>query len=338
MIISGKELNTAWRNTAETMIKSELNLIQSIREKVSGIQNYPENLSGIGDDCAVYRISDNRFGLFSTDISIENVHFDLGYTSLFNAGYRSMTANISDIYAMGGKPVLALVSIGIPDKLDENSIAELYDGILSCSQKYGVFLSGGDTSRSGELIINIAIYGETASPVYRNGAKPGDRIYLTGSTGLSKLGLEILQNKQEQDRYPDSVKKHLRPEPYGEIIKIVIELYHPSSMIDISDGLINDLGHICRESGTGFKLYTDNLPVHEEIKRYCSASNISTTGYSLYSGEEYELLFTSKKNVSGIPGITYIGNITPDGYFLISGDQKENIIIEGYDHFTKHAR
>jgi len=317
------------------MIKSELELIESIREKVNTGQKFPENIFGIGDDCAVYRISENRYGLFSTDISIENIHFDLTYTPLFDAGYRSMAANISDIYAMGGKPVLALISIDIPGNLNEKDISALYEGIITCSQKHGVLISGGDTSRSPVLVINISIYGETDSPVYRNGAKPGDRIYLTGSTGLSKLGLEILQNKSGMEKYPAAVNRHLRPEPGGDLVTVILGHYSPSSMIDISDGLINDLGHICRESKTGFELFTDKLSVHDEIRNYCLDRNREPADYLLYSGEECELVFTSKEDVPATPGITHIGNITSEGYTLISGDKKAPVSIKGYDHFIK---
>jgi thiamine-monophosphate kinase len=333
MTISGEELNTAGRSTAEIMIKSELELLDSIRKKVNAAQKLPENIHGIGDDCAVYRISDGRFGLFSTDISIENVHFDLGYASLSDTGYRAMAANISDIYSMGGKPLLALVSIGIPSRLSENEISQLYDGMILCSQKYGVFIAGGDTSRSEKLVVNIAIYGEAASPVYRNGARPGNRIYLTGCTGLSGLGLEILRNNTEINRYPASAEKHLRPEPRGDIINAVLEHYSPTAMIDISDGLLNDLGHICRESGAGFELFTDSLPVHDELKEYCRISGRKQEDYLLYSGEECELIFTSEKNISGIPGISYIGNITPGGHILVSGDSRTQVTVKGYDHF-----
>lgn len=318
------------------MIKSELDLIRSIKQKVNTAQKFPGNVKGIGDDCAVYTISEKKSGLFSTDISIENIHFDLAYTSLFNAGYRSMTANISDIYAMGGKPLLSLVSIGIPGELDDEDISELYDGILACSKKYGVLLSGGDTSASRDLVISISIYGESASPVYRDGARPGDRIYLTGTTGLSKLGLEILKNKMNQDEYPSSVNRHLKPEPGSGMLNVILELYNPSSMIDISDGLINDLGHICRESGTGFELIEDMLPVHDEIKKFCSGNNRRITDYALYSGEEYELVFTSAKKIPGIPGITCIGRITPGGYTLISANSVKHIDIKGYDHFKNN--
>jgi len=317
------------------MISSEFILIESIKKRVNRTQDLSEKIYGIGDDCAVYRISDNRYGLFSTDISIENIHFDLSYTSLFNAGYRSMTANISDIFAMGGKPVLALISLGIPPHFTSDMAEELYDGMLACAVKYGTFIAGGDTSKSDELILNISIYGETSSPVFRKGAEPGDRIYITGNTGLSKLGLEILNKKMDQNSFPGSIVKHLRPEPCVESVDSILKEYAPTSMIDISDGLISDLGHICTMSNCGFELYTDKIPADDEIINFCINKKIKVSEYTLYSGEEYELLFTSKKEIYNNKQITYIGNITSNGYTLISDNSKSAIELNGYDHFKK---
>lgn len=315
------------------MITGEFRLIDLIKEKVNRTQGFHPGITGIGDDCAVYRISHNRYGLFSTDISIEDVHFDLSYTSLFNAGYRSMTANISDIYAMGGNPVLALVSAGIPPHFTDKMADELYDGILECAGRYNTYIAGGDTSKSDKLVINISIYGETASPVFRKGAKPGDSIYVTGNTGLSRLGLEILQTGADISRYPRSVEKHLKPESGGKLIGTIIDDYSPTSMIDISDGLLMDLGHICSMNGCGFELFEERLPADMELKDYCTNKNISISEYSLYSGEEYELLFTSEKEITGNRLITHIGSITAGGFFLVSGESRRPVITAGYDHF-----
>ncbi len=315
------------------MITSEFKLIESIRKKVNLLQNGSENIFGIGDDCAVYRISDDRYGLFSTDISVENVHFNLDYTSLSDAGYRSMAANVSDIYAMGGKPVLALVSIGIPPQYTEQMIDELYDGILTCALKHGTFIAGGDTSKSDKLVVNISIYGETCRPVYRKGAEAGDRIYVTGNTGLSKLGLEILNKNACRDNFPKSVEKHLRPDPRIDLISPIVNEYHPTAMIDISDGLLIDLGHICEMSHCGFEIYIDNVPADDELEGFCAEKKIAASDYTLYSGEEYELIFTAKKDIKDNEHIRYIGNVTASGYILIKGDSQITIEPAGYDHF-----
>jgi thiamine-monophosphate kinase len=315
------------------MIKSEFKLIESIKEKLDKTQGLSDTITGIGDDCAVYKISQDRYGLFSTDISIEYHHFNLKYTSLFNVGYRSMSGNISDIFAMGGRPILALVAIGVPEKFTQEMINELYDGISTCAVKYKTYIAGGDTSKSETLIVNISIYGETSKPVYRSGAKGGDKIYMTGNTGLSKLGLLALQKKLNVTNFQKSVAKHLKPEPRGDIINHILEKYEPTAMIDISDGLLSDLGHICKMSNCGFELHLNKVPVENEIKNYCEHKKINTLDYTLYSGEEYELIFTSPKEIIGDKNITYIGDIIPYGYEAVSGGEKTLITTDGFDHF-----
>lgn len=314
-------------------MQSEWDIIRSIKDRIGTKPSDESPIFGIGDDCAVYTISEGRYGLFSTDISIENVHFDLKYTSFREAGYRSMTANISDIYAMGGKPLLALVALGLPDTMSQKNVDEIYDGLMASSSKHNTFIAGGDISRSDRLVISISIYGETTNPVYRSGARPGDYIYLTGETGLSKLGLELLQGKRCYGNYLRPVLKHLTPDPQGDLISIVTSDFAPTAMIDISDGLVSDLGQICRESGTGFILDGDSIPVPEELGRFCADYERNTLDYTLYSGEEYELIFTSTKPESSINGITLIGRITESGYILKTGDASLEIAIKGYDHF-----
>ncbi|MCL1832946.1 MAG: thiamine-phosphate kinase, partial [Leptospirales bacterium] len=293
------------------MIKSEFKLIESIKEKLDKTQGLSNTITGIGDDCAVYKISNERYGIFSTDISIEHRHFNLKYTSLFNAGYRSMTANISDIYAMGGRPILALTTIGVPKKFTQEMISELYDGIATCAVKYKTYIAGGDTSISDSLIINISIYGEAANPIYRSGAKGEDKIYITGNTGLSMLGLKALQKNYNIKRFKKSIAKHLKPEPRGDIVNYILQKYEPTAMIDVSDGLLSDLGHICKMSKCGFELHLNKIPVDNEIQNFCDYKKINTLDYTLYSGEEFELVFTSPKEIIGDSNITYIGDIIP---------------------------
>ena len=162
--------------------------------------------------------------------------------------------------------MLALVALGLPSSLTRKDVDEIYRGILASSSRHNTFIAGGDISSSDKLVISISIYGETPIPVYRSGAKPGDYIYLTGKPGLSKLGLELLQSSKDTGRYPLSIKKHLTPDPRGDIIAGITKVFAPSAMIDISDGLISDIRHVCEESGTGFIIETDSIPVPEEVR------------------------------------------------------------------------
>lgn len=314
-------------------MKSEWDVIKSIRSRVGERPASGDSIRGIGDDCAVYTISEGRCGLFSTDISVEDVHFDLRYTSYHDAGYRSMSANISDIYAMGGNPVLALIALAVPQHTTQDEIDRLYEGLAASASKNNTFIAGGDLSRSDKLVISISIYGETANPVYRSGATPGDYIYVTGKPGLSKLGLDLLRQGDDCTTYPDAKRKHLTPDAQNELLDPILSLFSPTAMIDISDGLLSDLGHICEESGTGFILDTASLPVHDEIKKFCKGDTSQIHDYILRSGEEYELLFTSGILSDEKEGITCIGTITGSGYALRRGDILEPVEIKGYDHF-----
>ena len=311
------------------MITGEFDLIRSIRELVGSRQGPPEGITGIGDDCAVYRI----YGLFSTDMSLENVRFDFAYCTHHDAGYRSMAANISDIYAMAGRPIMAFVSAGVPPAAQKDEVMKLYDGLIDCAAKHGVFIAGGDTVASRRFILGISIYGETAHPVMRAGAVPGDYIYVTGGTGGSLLGLELLRSGADTGRYPESTARHLRPEPFAPAGQIVSE-YSPTAMIDISDGLMADLGHICRESNCGFELNAGDVPVPDEVSRYCMENSLDPLKYALCSGEEYQLLFTSKSG-RDTPPAACIGKITSGGEYIIINNKKVPADSAGYDHFKR---
>lgn len=316
------------------MITGEFDLIRSIRKLVKSRQDTPEGITGIGDDCAVYFITEGRYGLFSTDMSIENAHFDLSYCTRHDAGYRSMAANISDIYAMGGKPLMAFVSLGIPSAALEQDVMDIYNGMIDCAAEHGVFIAGGDTVSSGSLILSISVYGEAVNPVMRSGAAPGDYIYVTGSTGGSLLGLELLKSGTGAGEYPESVARHLRPEPCG-MSGQVVSVYSPSAMIDISDGLIADLEHICEESRCGYELYAGRIPLPREVAGYCKARSLDPLNYALRSGEEYELIFTSKLKIEDNSTATLIGKIIPEGKFITMNNSRRPVNEPGFDHFKR---
>lgn len=316
------------------MITGEFDLIRKIRELVKNRQNTPEGITGIGDDCAVYRIADNRYGLFSTDMSLEHVHFDFSYCTHYDAGYRSMAANVSDIYAMGGRPVMAFISIGIPSSVAEDDVIKIYDGMISCAQKHGVFIAGGDTVSSDRIILSVSIYGETAHPVMRSGAQPGDYIYVTGSIGGSMLGLELLQSGADVSAYPESAAKHLRPEPFAHVSEL-IQTYSPSAMIDISDGLAADLDHMCEESRCGCELYAEKIPVPPEVTGYFKSRSLDPLQYALRSGEEYQLVFTSKLKIEDNSFASLIGKIIPEGKYITINNSTVPFTGSGFDHFKR---
>ncbi len=326
-------------------VKSEWKLIENIG-RLATVKGLPDSLiKGIGDDCAVYRIAPDRYGLFTTDISIENTHFILAKTQPEDIGYKAMMGNISDIAAMCGTPLLAFISIGIPDTLDESSIEEIYRGMIDAADIAGVTIAGGDTSRSEKLVLNICLYGETdRQPILRETASPEEYIYITGTTGDSLAGLEILLNgnSAEKNNYTQLVGKHNRPVARHDIVSEILSVFHPTSMIDISDGILSDMRRIAEASGCGFIIDAEKLPVSEQLHKYSENGNRDIVELALNSGEEYELIFTSVTPPEDMPfdsinniRITCIGRITEAGYSLNREGKKTEAMPGGWDHFKK---
>ncbi len=326
-------------------IKSEWSLIAQIK-KITAVHSEKAGglIIGIGDDCAVTEIGSSRLGLFTTDISIENVHFKPDYSSPEDIGYKAMTGNISDIYSMGGYPKLAFISLGIPQYINESFINSLYKGFIEAGKETELAIAGGDTSGAQELIINICLYGEITGekPILRKNAQKGDTIFVTGTPGASKAGLEILQSGSKDliDEFPELVKRHRRPEIRHDLIEVIRKRFNPTAMIDISDGLLSDLRHICSESRKGFQLIKKSIPLSEELKRYCRLTKKDPAQFALESGEEFELLFTSSKSAESIGkdtltkyGISAIGTIGESGFCIITETGGKNINIKGYEHF-----
>jgi thiamine-monophosphate kinase len=329
-------------------IKSEWELLKSINDfiKKKGMPSPSGLIESIGDDCAVFQFDKNKVGLITTDISIESIHFRQDLTSLKDIGFKAMMGNISDITAMGGKPKLALISIGIPERFSKKDVLSIYDGLIEAANMAGLNIAGGDTSKSEQLIINIALYGETTKKnlTRRKGAKAGDTIFVTGNTGDSMAGLEILftGKKEKVKQFHSLVKKHKRPIARFAVVSEILKKFNPTSMIDISDGLLSDLRHICKNSNAGFQLIEEKLPVSDELRHYSSKQKKSYLEYALNSGEEYELLFTSKKipdhsikigkeNIFATP----IGKIIDKGFYISRDNKQIKIPITGFNHFNK---
>ena len=312
---------------------------------------------GIGDDCAVYTCAPGKYQIATTDALLETVHFDLDTTSPEQLGRKSLAVNISDIAAMGGTPTLALITIGVPQKLTVSFLDKFYDGINQVSQKYGVVLAGGDTIASpNHLFINITVLGEVDRKrlFTRSGAKPGDKILVTGNLGDSALGLRLLKSPHHNwagitQKMKVVIQKHLDPTPRMLESKILSRSGAKiTSMIDISDGLVQDLGHICNNSEVGAILHNKQLPISPALKYICNHNNLDSNDFVLAGGEDYELLFTtSPKDVTKIirqfrktdTPVTVIGEITSSKgeLFLVheSGRRDSLRNTKGYDHFRQ---
>lgn len=327
-------------------ITSEWDLLGKIRERVgkTGLP-HPESLfKGIGDDCAVFAVDDSTFGLLTTDISVEHVHFSRDFGRPADIGFKAMMGNVSDIASMCGSPRFALVAIGIPADTMEEYVLELYEGMIEAANQSGTIIAGGDTSKSDVLTLSIALYGEVPRKklAARDGAAAGDIVYLTSTTGDSMAGLEILKtgDRARIGRYPDLVRKHVRPMARVGIVQEISQVFAPTAMVDVSDGILSDLRHICTESGRGFVIDTDALPISPGLKAFTRETGSDPRTYALESGEEYELLFTSPRdlsatmnvNLNGIP-VTAIGKITDKGYSLVRNGVMVKAGTGGFDHF-----
>jgi len=323
----------------------EFGLIRKLTDDI--ILRHPGSRKGIGDDAAV--IDHNGFlTLVTTDLLLEGIHFDLTYVPLKHLGYKSVVVNLSDIYAMNGIPLQITVSIGVSSKLSLNAIEEFYKGIkLACNQ-YEIDLIGGDTSASlNGLTISVTALGTAQSQqiVYRNGAKKGDLICVTGNLGGAYMGLLLLERENQLFREDPNYKpqlegyqyilgRQLKPEARKDLGRMLLaRKVKPTAMIDVSDGLSSDLLHICEASGMGSRIYADRIPVHPETRKLAEQLHISPIIAALNGGEDYELLFTiSPEDFAGIhliKGISVIGMMTgkEDGH-LLEFEDKNTILME----------
>jgi len=316
----------------------EFGLIKKITENVK--LKHPSSIFGIGDDAAVLEYPNKQI-VVTTDMLVENVHFNLMYTPLKHLGYKAVVVNLSDVFAMNAIPRQITVSMAMSSRFTVEAVEELYAGIHLACEKYGIDLIGGDTSASQKgLIISVTAIGE-ANPheiVYRNGAKLNDLICVSGDLGAAYMGLQLLEREKEifksnPNMQPDFsgndyiLERQLKPEARGDIIQELLKLeIKPTSMIDISDGLSSELLHICEESNVGCKIYENKIPIAYETKKMSDEFGLAETICALNGGEDYELLFTVPvalfEKIKDNEYFKIIGHIcdASDGKYLITKD------------------
>lgn len=311
-------------------------------------------IKSIGDDAAVID-SGNKKTVVSTDLLVEGIHFDLMYTPLKHLGYKSVIVNLSDIYAMNAIPHQITVSIAVSSKFSVEALEEVYEGIRLACKYYHVDLVGGDTtsSQSG-LVISVTAIGvaEQDDLVFRNGAKPGDLICVTGDLGAAYLGLQILEREKriylehpnvqpELENADYLIGRQLKPEARKEVIQFFKEMnLKPTAMMDLSDGLSSDLFHICKQSGVGCEINEAAVPISEEAYQMALKFNLDPITCALNGGEDYELLFTiepeDETKLNGEETFSVIGQITDaeNGRVLLTkGGNKHQLKAQGWNHF-----
>ncbi len=300
---------------------------------------------GIGDDCAWV---DHFAGssLITADLLIESIHFDLKWTSLDALGQKSLAVNLSDIAAMGGVPKYAILSLGIPGNFDSKQIAEFYRGFHRLAKRCGVVLIGGDTNIAKSLIVSVCLIGDPpARPVRRSGAKVGDDIYVTGTVGDSALGLALLRKQlpgAKRVAAAPLLARHHRPTPRLAAGALLAQRKLATAMIDVSDGLLQDLAHICRASGTGAIIWYARLPLS---RAYLALAGKARITLALTGGEDYELLFCArprhrerieKLSACAQVRITRIGRCVSAAQGITVLDSSGNSLsmpAKGHDHF-----
>ena len=274
----------------------------------------------IGDDCAVLDLPPGERLLATVDMIVEGIHFRIEDTDPVTLGRRALAINLSDIAAMGGTPRWCLVSLGLPRA--SAFVDGIYEGIGDMARRHAVLVAGGNIARVPErMAIDITVLGTAARPVMRDGARAGNHIYVTGPLGRSAAGLQCLL--RGNPHHPALVAAHLDPQPriaQGRALAAIA-----TAMIDISDGLAQDLGHICERSGVGVNLDSARIPVDGETRQAAAELGLDAAHLALHGGEDYELLYTAPPGAPGIRiGTVTTGGLTLDGHPL---DPK------GWDHF-----
>lgn len=248
---------------------------------------------GIGDDAAAVVPTPGLLTLATSDMLVEGIHFDLAYCDPLTLGRKSLAVNLSDIAAMGGKPRWFLLSLALPHELSSEFLDSFIDGMLQLAREFDVTLIGGDTCASGAgVVISITVLGEQRPElvVQRSGARLGDLIFVTGTLGDAALGLELLRHGKRENL---PAKRHLDPSPRVREGVALACAGLPTAMIDLSDGLLADLGHILDNSGVGARLEVGRLPLSGSFLEYSATLPGDPLLFPLAGGEDYELLFTA---------------------------------------------
>jgi len=312
-----------------------------------GLPRHVDGLKvGIGDDCAVIE-GESCDWLVTTDALLEGIHFNFDYTTDLLLGRKSLSVNLSDIAAMGGSPLFYFVSLGVPAGFSEGRLASLYKGMREIADQAKVVLAGGDTcaSKSG-LVLSITVMGRTkkGAALLRSGAKAGDTIYVTGTFGDAALGLACLKKGLRGEQTAPFENRYNDPAARIAAGQWLAETGIVTSMIDCSDGLLADLGHICEMSKAGFEIEAAKVPLTAEFEGISKKAGVDPLEIALTGGEDYELIFTvdggrvtefeKQKTVHKVTRIGTIQKNPEDRIVLGTDGRRLEFSRGGYDHFS----
>ncbi len=328
----------------------EFGLIKHLTQNIKLVNK--STIKGVGDDAAVLNYKDKQT-VVTTDLLVEGIHFDMLYTPLKHLGYKAVTVNISDVYAMNATPKQLTVSLAVSNKMSVEALEDLYEGILLACEVYGVDLVGGDTTSSTSgLVISITALGEAEEKdlVYRDGAKENDLICVSGDLGGAFMGLQLLEREKQIfnenpkvqpdfSGYDYLLERQLKPEPRKDVVDMFKEIgIKPTAMLDVSDGLSSDLIHICMQSEVGCTIYEDKIPLDHSTVTAAEEMKLDPTVCALNGGEDYELLFTISlddyNKIKDQQRVAVIGHVTADKgsyQFISKGEQVHELTAQGWN-------
>ena len=332
------------------VVIAEKALIAQVR-RLAMLARNPTVQTGIGDDCAVLRLLPGRRKergeekekdtLVTTDFTLEGIHFRRDWHPAESVGHRCLARGLSDIAAMGGEPVAAFLSLALPRELPQSWVGRFARSLISLAERYNVTLAGGDTAESPNgVLADIVVVGTTpkGKALLRSGARPGDRIYVSGELGGSAAAVWQMRKKPTRKLNPREYPRHFFPEPRLELGRVLREKGLASAMIDTSDGLSTDLAHICEESGVGAELQAEAIP-RASVGKPAREVDLQ---FALHGGEDYELLFTAPRGkripprIAGIP-VTHIGHVTRQRKIFLrnKGGVRYELEPLGWEHFRR---
>ena len=324
----------------------EQRLLQIIRRQ--GTRSAPGLLAGIGDDGAVFQSDPQKATVISCDLLTEGVHFQRRWISPGQLGHKSLAVNLSDIAAMGATPRFALVGLALPRELPLSWVQEFYRGMRFLAKRHHLAIIGGDTCAAKENItISLTLLGEGEKEklLLRSGAKAGDKILVTGVLGEAAAGLEILQSDSRRPADEALIKKQLEPQPRCREGQAIAALGLASAMMDISDGLAQDILNLTQSSGVGAEIRRERLPISEYLQQRAPQLGKQAWELALSGGEDYELLLSAPATAieplrralaaCRCP-LTVIGRITPRRQGVKLRDESGRSLPwpQGYRHFS----
>lgn len=311
-------------------------------------------IQAIGDDAAAFRTPGTGATLVTTDLMMEGVHFLREAVTGEQLGHKALAVNLSDIAAMGGTPREAFVSLALPEDIGLDYMDAFYEGMIRLARRFQVNVLGGDTTRSlKDMMINVAVIGNAAENriLYRNKARPGDRIMVTGMLGDSAAGLYLIRNRipAEARALNALVRAHHIPIPHVAEGRFLAQQPGVHAAIDVSDGFASDLTHILEQSGVGARIEVGALPISGSLRTFCSRFQREASEFALDGGEDYVLLITVERDAAARLAEAFrkrfdrplhpVGEIVREsGITLVKPDDTaERFSPSGWDHFLSKS-